>query len=266
VLGSRLREGGFFGFCENLHVYLLAGERGYIANGIFAIAFLALCLSGWVVWWPGIKSLARGVRIHWSAGWRRLNWDLHSVSGFWSNPALIAVVVTGVFFVFPQPFMVALAKVSGGSVADVRAWFTTPESQAAKPGTAQINVQAAFGAAQSAVPSGMQIKYLAMPATPSGVFQAIAYRPHAAPYSQPVFLYIDQYNGRLAGIHDAQHLPWGLRLATYVYAVHFGSFAGMLSKVLWFLLGLLPTGLLVTGLVMWWNRSLRRVWKKLGQN
>jgi len=43
------------------------------------------------------------------------------------------------------------------------------------------------------------------------------------------------------------------------YALHFGNFAGMKLKVLWAILGLTPTALFVTGLLMWINRKVRRL-------
>ncbi len=45
-------------------------------------------------------------------------------------------------------------------------------------------------------------------------------------------------------------LPWFARL-------HFGRFRGWL-QVLWTVLGLVPVALFVTGVIMWWNRVLRK--------
>src|SRR5882757_5852741 len=121
LLGSRSRYAGVLGFATNLHYYLLAGERGYLVNGVLAIAFLGVALTGWILWWPGIRHIISALRIHglrrshhgmkWN--WKRLNWDLHSVGGFWSNPALIAIIVTGIFFVFPQPLLRTVVFATG---------------------------------------------------------------------------------------------------------------------------------------------------------
>ena len=163
ILGERLRYAGFLGTCADLHVYLLGGETGYVVNGVGACAFLLLCLTGWLLWWPGARSVGRGLRIHWGARWKRLNWDLHAVSGFWSNPLLLAVIATGILFVFPRPVLVVLSTLTGG------------------------------------------------------------------------------------------------RTKTYAYAVHFGTFAGIGSRIAWVLLGLMPAALWTTGLLLWWNRGLRRL-------
>jgi uncharacterized iron-regulated membrane protein len=50
--------------------------------------------------------------------------------------------------------------------------------------------------------------------------------------------------------------------------VHFGLFGGdgvlgLLVKIVWVLLGIVPALLAVTGLLMYWNRNLRMVWRRL---
>jgi uncharacterized iron-regulated membrane protein len=56
----------------------------------------------------------------------------------------------------------------------------------------------------------------------------------------------------------------GERLSISIYSVHFGNFAGLPGQILWSLLGLVPVLLVVTGYIMWWNRSLRKKWASIG--
>ena len=41
-------------------------------------------------------------------------------------------------------------------------------------------------------------------------------------------------------------------------ALHFGDFAGLVSKTVWFTFGLITTGLAVSGVIVFWKRSARR--------
>ncbi len=43
-----------------------------------------------------------------------------------------------------------------------------------------------------------------------------------------------------------------------LYGAHFGNFGGWPVKALWVVLGLSPSLLFVTGVIMWWNRVLSR--------
>ena len=42
----------------------------------------------------------------------------------------------------------------------------------------------------------------------------------------------------------------------WFYYLHFGNFMGWKVKALWVVLGLIPSMLFVTGLIMWWNRVI----------
>ena len=272
LLDARSRYAGVLGFAANLHYYLLAGNRGYLVNGVLAIAFLGVSLTGWILWWPGIRRVVSALRLHglhrshhgtkWN--WKRLNWDLHSVGGFWSNPALIAIIATGIFFVFSQPILRVIAFTTGTDPRVIQAWYADPKLLPHPANAKPITVQEAWVQASAALPPGTHINYLALPTGPDDAFEAIAYHPRTAPYAQPLRVYIDPYQGSILKRFDSRSLPLPMRAVLYVYAVHFGSFAGLFSRVLWCCVGLLPTALLTSGLVMWWNRSLRRTLLKWG--
>jgi uncharacterized iron-regulated membrane protein len=89
----------------SLHDELLGGFTGRTVNGIGALSLVLLCLSGAVVWWPGAGSWRRSLGVQWRAGWKRVNWDLHSAIGFWSFVVVFMWAVSGVYLVFPHPFM-----------------------------------------------------------------------------------------------------------------------------------------------------------------
>jgi uncharacterized iron-regulated membrane protein len=51
----------------------------------------------------------------------------------------------------------------------------------------------------------------------------------------------------------------GDRILRCAYAWHFGNFAGIKVKVAWFILGLAPALLFLTGMLMWVNRVIRKI-------
>jgi uncharacterized iron-regulated membrane protein len=88
----------------DLHGSLLMGPNGFIVNAIGGFLLSALCLTGLVVWWPGIANWRRGLSIRRGVGWKRLVFDLHSATGIWTFAILLMWGLTGGYFVFPQPF------------------------------------------------------------------------------------------------------------------------------------------------------------------
>ena len=89
----------------SLHDDLLAGFTGRTVNGVGAIFLVVLCVTGAVIWWPGMASWRRSLSVQWSAGWKRVNWDLHSAIGFWAFLFVFVWALSGIYLVFPHPFM-----------------------------------------------------------------------------------------------------------------------------------------------------------------
>jgi uncharacterized iron-regulated membrane protein len=87
-----------------LHTDLLFGETGRKVNGVGAIFVTLLCVTGAVLWWPGVKTWRRGLMVDFRSNWKRLNWDLHSAIGFWSFALIFMWAITGVYLAFPLPF------------------------------------------------------------------------------------------------------------------------------------------------------------------
>lgn len=94
----------WFAWFSDLHTNLLAGKTGRIVNGVASIFVTLLCVSGAIIWWPGVKNWKRSLLIDFKSNWKRLNWDLHSAIGFWSFSLVFMWAATGVFLVFPLPF------------------------------------------------------------------------------------------------------------------------------------------------------------------
>jgi uncharacterized iron-regulated membrane protein len=86
----------------DLHENLLFGAKGRFVNGIGAICVISLCLTGAVIWWPGISNWRRALTVNWRALFARFTWDLHSALGFWSFLFVLMWGVSGFYFCFPQ--------------------------------------------------------------------------------------------------------------------------------------------------------------------
>lgn len=87
-----------------LHENLLFGSKGRFVNGIGAISVIVLCLTGAVIWWPGIDHWRRALIVNWRSLFARFSWDLHSALGFWTFLLLLMWGISGLYFAFPRWF------------------------------------------------------------------------------------------------------------------------------------------------------------------
>jgi uncharacterized iron-regulated membrane protein len=88
----------------DLHDNLFAGHTGRKVNGVGAVALLALAATGFVIWWPGIKTWRRSLIVRRGVGWKRTMWHLHSMIGFWSLGFTLIFAVSGIYLGFPEWF------------------------------------------------------------------------------------------------------------------------------------------------------------------
>lgn len=100
-------------FFSVLHMRLLLGYNGFLLNGAGGFFSAALCLTGLVIWWPGMRRWRRSLTIRFDANPKRLNWDLHNAVGFWTFGIVLMWAITGAYLVFPMPFDKALAVITG---------------------------------------------------------------------------------------------------------------------------------------------------------
>ncbi len=87
-----------------LHENLLFGEKGRLVNGIGAIAVTTICLTGAMIWWPGLKNWRRSLKVSWRSRLARFNWDAHSAVGIWCFLFVLMWGISGFYFSFPQAF------------------------------------------------------------------------------------------------------------------------------------------------------------------
>jgi uncharacterized iron-regulated membrane protein len=268
VLLDRLRYAGVLGFLSNLHVYLLSGERGLLVSGWMALGLLLLSISGLILWWPGVQRWASALVFKSTSNWRRLNWDLHTVVGFWTSAAFIVVIVTGLDFAFPGPAGKIIEFVTGGGLHATGAPLDAITKRQIPREANVITIDQAIAAARLALPADAPAGYLQLPSTPESPYRATGYYKGTAPYSQLVRISLDPHTGALLALSDTRKQSRGARVEQYSVAVHFGLFGGdgvlgLLVKIVWVLLGIVPALLAVTGLLMDWNRNLRMVWRRL---
>lgn len=233
-----------------LHMHLLAGEFGRQIVGWSGFAALFLLITGIAVWWPRgswrkALTFKRG-----TVAQRRLR-DVHKHAGLWSASLLFLLTLTGALLALPDIKSQLFTAI-----------ITTPDKVPAPQSTqssgTQVPLTQALAAAQMAVPDGT----LAFLDVPSGGSAPIRIRvqtpgdPHRRfPGS---FVFVDQYSGAVLAIHDVRKSNASTMTATWIRPIHDGTIAGLPTRMLAVLVGLLPTALFVTGILHWRTRRAAR--------
>lgn len=90
----------FFRFIMEGHTDLwLPHEIGQFVSNYATLVFMFLLISGIVLWWPKNKSAAKQrFQFKWkpTTQWKRKNYDLHNILGFYSMIFLLLLAITGI--------------------------------------------------------------------------------------------------------------------------------------------------------------------------
>ena len=256
VLGRMPRADSWVAVVQRLHVNLLMGRTGRKLNGVAAGFLMLLNVTGLVVWWPGIKSWTRALKVDFGRKWRRINFDLHRAAGFWTLAVVSAWAVSGVYFAWPSETIELVKRFSPVIAARPPAVRVQPKNVESAPVLHDMIAQA------HAADPGTTLRGLAFPATARSPLLIFMRRGNGIGYEYADTLYFDPYDGKHLttwryGINQSLG-DWFIWLQV---PLHFGTYWGMGIKILWAALGLTVPLLTITGAVMYWNRALRRKWK-----
>ena len=264
-------------WCGDLHGRLLLNAaRGMQINAIGGFLTAAVCVTGLVIWWPGIARWRQALIVRGGVGWKRFNFDLHSALGFWTFLILFMWGVTGGYFVFPEPFR---AVINYFTPIDAPRVATQVATQVSNQAAAQVATRASTQqvtpvrngetkAPQTAqVPAGPTAAARTQTAvTQASVTQASVTQRSAAPSQAKAPQAAAGASQATASAKSSfppaprrrrRPLTKGGRILQWFSFLHYGNFAGWPLKVLWTILGFAPALLFGTAVVMWWNRVLK---------
>src|SRR5690606_5314695 len=130
VLEVRDMSADFFAFILDGHFYLwLPPEIGQPVVATATIVFVVMLISGIILWWPRKKKdINQRFKIKWTARWRRVNYDLHNVLGFYVWAIALIFAFTGLVWGF-EWFASGWYTAAGGEKSLV---YTEPESDTTK--------------------------------------------------------------------------------------------------------------------------------------
>jgi uncharacterized iron-regulated membrane protein len=243
-----------------LHRWLLGGNDsiGKLIVGISTFIFLFILLTGIILWWPKTKNiLKQRLKIKRTAGWKRINHDLHLVFGFYSAIFLFIFAFTGLAWSF-EWFNNGIYKVTGSPLKPAAPPKSTYIADAKK-----ISFDKAFAAAKTVYPAG-EFYNVSMPKDSTEPVSVTILGNNAGHESATDAVYIDQYSGAVLGKTAFGDRSLGAQVRSTFKPVHTGSIWGTPSKIIAFIVCLLGVTFPITGTIMWINRTRKKGKKASG--
>jgi uncharacterized iron-regulated membrane protein len=256
LLKSRAFKDSFFAFIKDVHLYLfLPKEIGKVVNYVSVIVFLIIMITGLVLWWPTRKSdRKRSFTIKWRAKWKRVNYDLHNVLGFYVTAIAMIVALTGLSFTLPwmNKGIYNIANFGRSFPAEKKKFQSDSITIAAFPRADPVIDQAYLTVRKKSPHAGYILLFSG--STASSPLSVTAY-PSALHFSHQDTYAFDQYSGKLLNFLPDQNKSAGMKLNAMNYDIHTGQIAGFAGKIIAFLSSLICATLPVTGLILYLGKK-----------
>ena len=253
---------GFFAFVLKGHTRLwLPAAVGEEIIAISVVLFVILLISGFILWLPKKrKNLKQRLKFSWkkTTRWKRKNFDLHSIIGFYIVPLALILALTGLVMSY-EWFQKSVYFVMGG---EKNPTFLIPESENTPPDNNPnvLPIDRLLPRLKNENPNAesFEIHY---PANKSEAIYVEVTNTDGLYYNSD-FLFFDQNN--LKGItsptiygryKDSRAAEKVLRMN---YDIHIGAIGGIAGKIITFLASLTIASLPLTGILLWYGRNYKK--------
>lgn len=248
----------FFGWILAGHFNLwLPQHIGSVIVATSTLLFMLLIVSGLILWWPRNKSNKRQkFKVKWNSKWRRKNYDLHSVVGFYSLLFALLFAATGLIWGFSWFKNAVYFTASGGQkiVPYSEPSSELPDAQHGHP------IDRVWNEMNNRYPNAAWIEVH----IPHDSLHCIAANanPDASTYWKTNYLYFDQ---KTLETRAVKHQYGQLSDATFAdklmrmnYDIHVGGVLGLPGKIIMCLFSLLIASLPITGFLIWYGRRFKK--------
>jgi uncharacterized iron-regulated membrane protein len=260
VLKYKNMNEDFFRIVLDGHFYLwLPHHIGQPIVASATLIFVIMMISGIILWWPKNKSAKKQrFSIKWNARWRRKNYDLHYVPGFYMTWIAIFIAITGLVFGF-QWFAKTVYWFSSGGKTMVD--HAHPLSDTTK--TVMVENMADYLWKEHEVlvkeNESLGIYFANRPTDPLEV--VVNHKPGT--YYDSDFYHYDQYTGKelpATGSYAGKFKEAGAadKIVRMNYDMHVGAILGLAGKFAAFFASLIAASLPVTGFLIWLGRRKKR--------
>lgn len=229
-----------------LHAELHLGGFGARLIGLLGLALTLSVLSGLILWWPGLAGLRRVFIVRHDQGVRRFAVDLHRTLGFLGSVFLLLFALTGLHLVYPGVMEALLGASAMGHGEDIKNVRSTA-AQNDNP----VTMAEAVLVARGLFPHG-EVRRVSEPDGAAGTYR-IEVLQRGETYSRhpATWIWVDRWSGQIREVQNPRKFTSGERWLSSVWPLHSGEALGGVGRFVWFLVGLLPLALYVSGISYW---------------
>nr|WP_288915615.1 sulfite reductase flavoprotein subunit alpha [uncultured Pseudomonas sp.] len=244
-----------FALILRLHRVLALEDVGRQITGACTLILVFFCLSGLYLRWPRQwKSWRAWLTLDWAKKGRSFNWDLHSVAGTWCLAFYLLAALTGLTWSYDW-YNKGVTHLLSDSPEEERVRNRGPAPSGPPP---VADYRAMWSSIYSAAGPGLIAYNVRMPPVagqPATVFYLLKNSPHDRALNQ---LILDPATGVISGHSRYSDKSLKAQLLTSVYALHIGSYFGLIGRILVTVAALTMPLFFITGWLLYLDRRRKK--------
>ncbi|RPE14197.1 PepSY domain-containing protein [Chitinophaga lutea] len=258
-------EVDFFRWALNGHRFLwLPYKIGRPVVNYGTLIFVFILITGMVLWWP--KKWKKSTReksfsIKWKASFKRVNYDLHNVLGFYSLVVVLAMALTGMVYGIEWYSKSMYWATTGGKTLHPFGGGAVSDSlQLGRHFTPVQAMDAAWAQVVTKHPEAQGFYYsFADTSKPKSTISITIY-PTAGKFYNHRNYQFDQHTAKMfpSKAPAYEEASAGEKLRKMNYDIHVGSILGFPGKVLAFFGSLIGASLPITGFIIWYGKKRKK--------
>lgn len=232
---------------EHIHTSLLLGKTGKFIIQWSVVIFVLMLITGLVLWFPGqMRLLKQSLTIKRKASFKRLNYDLHNVLGFYASVVLLVTALSGLYFAFREvknaaSFFTGSKLTQGKAIVLAKPTHIDP---------APIRYNKIYTEAQIKYPGAISTSFSLRGKSELRLRMIYPYRWAR---NQNTFFY-DEATGTMTRAKLYKDFNGADLIEATNYDLHTGRLLGLPNKILSFLAALVAASLPITGFIIWWKK------------
>jgi len=245
----------FFEVIFSLHwSLLLTNDIGQPIVGISVIIFIISLITGLILWWPKNKAAAK--QRYWfrwknTTQWKRKNYDLHNILGFYVTILALLIALTGLVWSFEWVNNSVKWIANGGqTIENMQKEIKSDVSKKSN----QNPLDKIYATLKNDFPNAESYNI----SIPEDSLQSqFVFVDNGGSFDK-ILLQFDQYTGKLLDKKTYNDRNNGDKIRSLNYDIHAGGILGLPGKILAFFASFICASLPVTGFYIWWGRNNKK--------
>ncbi|MBV7527391.1 sulfite reductase flavoprotein subunit alpha [Pseudomonas sp. PDM29] len=247
---------GFFGLMLQLHRFLAMGDTGRQITGACTLILVFFCLSGLYLRWPRQwKSWRTWLTLDWKKKGRSFNWDLHSVAGTWCLVFYLLAALTGLSWSY-EWYNKGLTRLLSDSPQSERVRGGRGPAPSGPAPTADYSAMwSSIYSAAGPQLSSYNVRMPPVAGQPATVYFLLKTSPHDRALNQ---ITLDPATGVVKRVDRYSDKSLKAQLLTSIYALHVGSYFGIVGRIILTIASLTMPLFFITGWMLYLDRRRKK--------